>query len=204
MQTNFHWLSWTSISAFNAQGSRLIIVVVQFGAVKICVAAVEALTRKERQDETQFITKVDGFSEFHPPLKANVLFCRFLKKSHPVYDQTQGFWCCVFLTLPITLMLCWKSIASKYHNKLAALTLIILFSEMLKLSKNKIKFPMKIIPLWRKVLNLQEYSVCWNENFKLNSFFNINVSQVVKVLCYIDLHNCTCCLEQLLAMVWIL
>jgi hypothetical protein len=32
----------------NAQGSRLIIVVVQVGAVKIYVAAVEALKKKER------------------------------------------------------------------------------------------------------------------------------------------------------------
>jgi hypothetical protein len=39
-------------SAFNAQGLRLILVVVQLGAVKIYVAAVEA-TKKERQDETQ-------------------------------------------------------------------------------------------------------------------------------------------------------
>ncbi len=41
-------------SAFNAQGSRLTIVVVQSGAVKIYVAAaaVEALMQKERQDET--------------------------------------------------------------------------------------------------------------------------------------------------------
>jgi hypothetical protein len=41
-------------SAFNAQGSRLIIVVVQLVvAVKIYVAAaVEALRKKERQDET--------------------------------------------------------------------------------------------------------------------------------------------------------
>jgi hypothetical protein len=35
-------------SAFNAQGSGVIIVVVQVGAVKIYVAAVEALTKKER------------------------------------------------------------------------------------------------------------------------------------------------------------
>jgi hypothetical protein len=40
-------------SAFNAQGSRVIIVVVQVGAVKVYVAAVEALREKERQDETQ-------------------------------------------------------------------------------------------------------------------------------------------------------
>jgi len=45
-------------SAFNAQGSRVIIVVVRVGAVRIYVAAVEALTKtKERQDETQFKTR---------------------------------------------------------------------------------------------------------------------------------------------------
>ncbi len=51
-------------SAFNAQGSRLIIVVVQLGAVKIYVAAVEALRKKERHAETQFPTKIDGFLSF--------------------------------------------------------------------------------------------------------------------------------------------
>jgi hypothetical protein len=39
-------------SAFNAQGSRLIIVVVQVRAVKIYVVAVQALRKKESQDET--------------------------------------------------------------------------------------------------------------------------------------------------------
>jgi hypothetical protein len=46
----------TKCSAFNAQGSRLIIVVVQVRAVKIYVAAVETIRKKERQDETQFPT----------------------------------------------------------------------------------------------------------------------------------------------------
>jgi hypothetical protein len=41
-------------SAFNAQGSRVILVVVQVGAVKIYVAAVQALRKNETQDETQF------------------------------------------------------------------------------------------------------------------------------------------------------
>jgi hypothetical protein len=45
-------------SAFNAEGSRLIILVVQAGAVKIFVAAVEAIRKQERQDETQIITKI--------------------------------------------------------------------------------------------------------------------------------------------------
>jgi len=39
---------------FNAQGWRVIIVVVQLGAVKKYVAPLEALRKKERQDETQF------------------------------------------------------------------------------------------------------------------------------------------------------
>jgi len=43
------------------QGSRGIIVAVQVGALKIYVAAVKALRQKERQDETQFTTKIDGF-----------------------------------------------------------------------------------------------------------------------------------------------
>jgi hypothetical protein len=47
-------------SAFNAQGSRVIIVVVQVGAVKIYVGVVEALMKKEREDETQFTTKIGG------------------------------------------------------------------------------------------------------------------------------------------------
>jgi hypothetical protein len=46
-------------SPFNAQGSGVIIVVAQVGPVKIYVAAVEALKKKERQDETQFTTKID-------------------------------------------------------------------------------------------------------------------------------------------------
>jgi len=50
-------------SASNAQGSRVIIVVVQVGAVKIYVAAVKALSEKE----TQFTTKIDGFLSSIPP-----------------------------------------------------------------------------------------------------------------------------------------
>jgi hypothetical protein len=43
-----------SNSSFNAQASGVTIVIVKVGAVKIYVAAVEALREKERQDETQF------------------------------------------------------------------------------------------------------------------------------------------------------
>ncbi len=43
------------LTPFNAQGSRVIILVLQVGAVKVYVAqpAVEALRKKERQDEIQ-------------------------------------------------------------------------------------------------------------------------------------------------------
>ncbi len=44
-------------SAFNAQGSKVIIVIVKVG-VKIYVAGVQALMKKETQDETQFTTKL--------------------------------------------------------------------------------------------------------------------------------------------------
>jgi hypothetical protein len=37
---------------------------VQVGAKKIYVAAVQALRKKERQDETQFIMKIDHFLSF--------------------------------------------------------------------------------------------------------------------------------------------
>ncbi len=47
-------------SAFNAQGLKIIIIVVQVGAVKIYVAAVEALKEKERDDEIEFTTKIGG------------------------------------------------------------------------------------------------------------------------------------------------
>jgi hypothetical protein len=46
---------------------RLNIVVVQLGAVKIYVAAVEeALRKKERRYETQITTKINGFLSFIP------------------------------------------------------------------------------------------------------------------------------------------
>ncbi len=43
-----------------AKGSRVIIVVVHVGAMKIYVAAVEALRKKERGDEIQFTIKIGG------------------------------------------------------------------------------------------------------------------------------------------------
>jgi len=56
------------ISAFNAQGSIGIIVPVQVGAVKIYLARVEALRKKERQGETQEPSKLMVFS-VSPPIE---------------------------------------------------------------------------------------------------------------------------------------
>ncbi len=50
-----------SVSALNTQGLRVTIVVVQVGAVKIYVAAMESLRQK---DETQFTTKIGGKISF--------------------------------------------------------------------------------------------------------------------------------------------
>ncbi len=84
-------------SAFNAQSSRLIIVVVELGTVNVHVTAVEMLMKKERQGETQFTTKIDSFLSFIPPLNANVLILPVFFKTHPVYDQTQGYGAVLFL-----------------------------------------------------------------------------------------------------------
>ncbi len=91
--------SWNS--AFNAQSSKLIIVVVHLGAVKIYVAAaVEALRKKETQDETQFTTKIDGFLSFIPPW----MLMYFSFAGSPYVWPNSGFRCCVFLMLLITLL----------------------------------------------------------------------------------------------------
>jgi putative copper export protein len=45
---------------------HLIIIVVWLGAMKIYVIAKEALRKKEKKDETQFTTKIDGFLSFIP------------------------------------------------------------------------------------------------------------------------------------------
>jgi hypothetical protein len=42
------------------------VLVVQVGAVKISVAAVEALRKEKRQDETQFTTKIGGKTHLGP------------------------------------------------------------------------------------------------------------------------------------------
>jgi hypothetical protein len=90
--------------------------------VKIYVAVVEALGKGDRQDETQFTTKIDNFLSFIPQLNANVLF--FLQvffEFHAMYDQTttQGSGACVFLTLRITL-LCTHFLAERNHQSFKA------------------------------------------------------------------------------------
>ncbi len=51
-------------SAFNAQGSR--VVVPEVRAVKIYVVGVDSLMKKERGDETQFTTKIGGKTSLGP------------------------------------------------------------------------------------------------------------------------------------------
>jgi hypothetical protein len=63
-------------SGFNAQGSRVIIVVVQVEAVKICVPAMEALRKNEKKGWNSSFSWIS-----------------------PVYEQTQGSGAGVFLTL---------------------------------------------------------------------------------------------------------
>jgi len=100
------------ISAFNAQGSRGIIVAVQVETVKIYVAAaLGALRKKERQGETQepSILMVFWVSP-PPPLNANVPFCRFFLISPCVWPKS-GYWCYLFLTLWISLI-SWRIMVS--------------------------------------------------------------------------------------------
>ncbi len=64
--------------------------------MKIYVAAAEALRKKERQDETQFTTKIDCFLSFIPS-QILMYFLQFFLKSHPAYNQTQGSGAVFFL-----------------------------------------------------------------------------------------------------------
>jgi hypothetical protein len=58
---------------------------------KYVVAAVEALKNKERQDETQFITQIDGFLSFlHPWMLMYFFVCRFQKNLTLCMTQTEG------------------------------------------------------------------------------------------------------------------
>jgi len=90
-------------STFNAQGSRLIIVALQVGAVKFYAARVEALNFvfltcrwRERKDRVELSSPKKKHKNWDPP----TLECWFFNffESHPIYDETQGS-SVVFLTL---------------------------------------------------------------------------------------------------------
>jgi len=91
------------ISAFNAQGSRGIIVAVQVGAPKIYVAAAEPLRKKERQGETQELSKLLVFLVSPPPWMLMYFLAGFFWIS-PCVLPNSGYWCCLFLTLRISLI----------------------------------------------------------------------------------------------------
>jgi uncharacterized membrane protein (DUF106 family) len=62
------------------------------------VAKVEAFTKKERQDETQFTTKIHDFLNFIPHWVLMYFLSSFFE-SHLMYDQTQGSSCVVYFLL---------------------------------------------------------------------------------------------------------
>jgi hypothetical protein len=71
----------------------LIIIVVQVEAVKIHVAAVEALRKKERADETQFTTKVGGKTSLGPQVFRSQLrvWCTIMLKLALLAPQSPDF-----------------------------------------------------------------------------------------------------------------
>jgi hypothetical protein len=65
----------------------------------------------------------------------------------------------------------WPKLSSNISLPLTTLTLIILFSEILKNLRN---YFFKLKKVWKELLNFQEYSIYWNEYFKINSNDNWN------------------------------
>ncbi len=82
------WVSNAELSAFNAQGSRVPIVVVQVGAVKIYVGEVEVLRKKERRDETQFTTKIGEKLVWDPVISFYKILSFSVKCLMPYYPET--------------------------------------------------------------------------------------------------------------------
>ncbi len=89
-------------STFNAQGSRLLIIIVHVKAVIIYVTIVEEFMKKERHNEIQFTTKIDGFLSFTPHWI--LMFFSYIFLISPHLWSNSRFWCCVFLTLQIYLI----------------------------------------------------------------------------------------------------
>jgi hypothetical protein len=68
---------------FNAQGSRLIILIVHVRRVRISIpGAMEAFEKKEGRWNSLY-PKTDGVLSFHPHLNANVLFASFFSNLTP-------------------------------------------------------------------------------------------------------------------------
>ncbi len=105
-------------SAFNAQGSRLIIVVVRFGASEIICSSSGGAQEKGKTgwnlvyhqnwwfSENSVYYQNWWFSEFLSPIEWMLMyfFSGFFFKIPPCVWPNSGFWCCVFLTLRITLI----------------------------------------------------------------------------------------------------
>ncbi len=89
---NLRMKCWNSVrnaasQHLNAQGSRVIIVAVKVGAVKIYVTTVEALREKRK---TRWNSgNHQNFLSFNPPWMPMYFFCMFFFNL-TVYDQTQG------------------------------------------------------------------------------------------------------------------
>jgi hypothetical protein len=66
---------------------RVNIAVVQVGAVKIHVLAVQALRQKETQDETQYTTKIGGKTSLGPQLFPLVKFSFPVTRLMPYYAE---------------------------------------------------------------------------------------------------------------------
>jgi hypothetical protein len=86
-------------STFNAQRSKLIILALQVGAVKIYASNSEGASLPKEKGKTEW-NSVHHKNWGAPPVNANVF--NFFE-SHPIYDQTQGS-SAVFLTLYIILL----------------------------------------------------------------------------------------------------
>jgi hypothetical protein len=92
-------------SAFNAQGSRVITVIVQVSTVKIYVTAPKALEKKKKR--RQNIMKLSSLPKMvlfwvSPPLMLMYFFGKFFLNLTRFWPNS-GFWCCVFLILQKTL-----------------------------------------------------------------------------------------------------
>jgi len=85
------------IWAFNVEGSRGIIVAVHVGAVKIDVAASNGGTQEKRK------TGWNWGKSFTPSWMLMYFFAGFFWISPCVWPNS-GYWCCLFLTLQISLL----------------------------------------------------------------------------------------------------